>query len=84
MGRQWHAGHAVAALPAQLLSQAQLGPTSPFHKQTLLLNSAAAVMTEAFQAIWAVHTSDGVPLRTAAFVVAIRRVAQARLARGFD
>lgn len=41
-------------------------------------------MTEAFASIWAVATRDAIPLRTAAFVVAVERVAKARLARGFD
>ena len=41
-------------------------------------------MTDAFAAIWEVAQRDSIPLRTAAFVVAVRRVVQARLARGFD
>lgn len=41
-------------------------------------------MTEAFQGIWALHQRDGICLRTAAFAIAIKRVTQARLGRGFD
>ena len=43
-----------------------------------------AVMVDAFQAIWELHTSDGIPLRTAAFVKALQRVTRARVHRGFD
>lgn len=41
-------------------------------------------MTDAFQGVWNVHANDGLPLRTAAFVVALRRVTRARIHRGFD
>ncbi|KAG2487515.1 hypothetical protein HYH03_013933 [Edaphochlamys debaryana] len=41
-------------------------------------------MTDAFAALWAVHREMGVPLRTAAFVVALQRVTRAEIHRGFD
>ncbi|KAL4443499.1 hypothetical protein ABPG75_011236 [Micractinium tetrahymenae] len=41
-------------------------------------------MTEAFRGIWEVATRERLPLRTAAFVIALQRVAQARANRGFD
>lgn len=44
----------------------------------------APAMTEAFRGIWEVACSKGLPLRTAAFVIALQRVAQARANRGFD
>ena len=43
-----------------------------------------AVMVDAFQAIWELHTEDKIPLRTAAFVKALQRVTRARVHRGFD
>ena len=43
-----------------------------------------AVMVDAFQAIWELHTADKIPLRTAAFVKALQRVTRARVHRGFD
>jgi glutamate dehydrogenase (NAD(P)+) len=42
------------------------------------------VMTEAFAGIWEVHEKNKLPLRTAAFVVALQRVTRARVHRGFD
>lgn len=47
-------------------------------------SSAPAVMIEAFEAIWELHTEDKIPLRTAAFVKALQRVTRARVHRGFD
>ncbi len=44
----------------------------------------AAVMTDAFRAIWDIHETDGLPLRTCAFVKALQRVTRARIHRGFD
>ena len=41
-------------------------------------------MTSAFADIWAVHTDDKLPLRSAAFVKALQRVTRARIHRGFD
>ncbi|KAL6745631.1 glutamate dehydrogenase [Haematococcus lacustris] len=41
-------------------------------------------MTDAFAAIWAISKSKGIPLRTAAFVVALQRVTRAEIHRGFD
>ncbi|KAG2429688.1 hypothetical protein HYH02_013946 [Chlamydomonas schloesseri] len=41
-------------------------------------------MTDAFAALWAVHKEMHVPLRTAAFVVALQRVTRAEVHRGFD
>ena len=41
-------------------------------------------MTDAFAAIWAIHTERKVPLRTAAFMKALQRVTQAEVHRGFD
>ena len=40
------------------------------------------ILTGAFAHIWAVHEEHRVPLRTAAFIVACRRVLQARAERG--
>ena len=42
------------------------------------------VMTDAFESIWELHESSNLPLRTAAFVVALQRVTRARVHRGFD
>lgn len=41
-------------------------------------------MTDAFKAIWDIHTECKIPLRTAAFVKALQRVTRAELHRGFD
>lgn len=41
-------------------------------------------MADAFAALWAVHKEMNVPLRTAAFVVALQRVTRAEVHRGFD
>ncbi|KXZ45580.1 hypothetical protein GPECTOR_53g166 [Gonium pectorale] len=41
-------------------------------------------MTDAFAALWAVHREMAVPLRTAAFIVALQRVTRAEVHRGFD
>lgn len=41
-------------------------------------------MTEAFSEIWKVHLETKLPLRTAAFVVALSRVTRARIHRGFE
>ena len=41
-------------------------------------------MTDAFAAIWEIHATKKIPLRTAAFVKALQRVTQAELHRGFD
>ena len=41
-------------------------------------------MTDAFHAIWDIHTERKVPLRTAAFIKALQRVTQAEIHRGFD
>jgi hypothetical protein len=43
-----------------------------------------AVMTDAFRGIWELSQQDGIPLRTAAFAIALQRVLRARLNRGFD
>jgi len=42
------------------------------------------VMVDAFQAIWAIHKERSIPLRTAAFTLALQRVTRAHLHRGFD
>ena len=42
------------------------------------------VMVDAFQAIWAIHKERNIPLRTAAFTLALQRVTRAHLHRGFD
>lgn len=42
------------------------------------------VMTEAFHSIWAIHKERNIPLRTAAFTLALQRVTRAHLHRGFD
>ena len=39
-------------------------------------------MDLAFQRVWEIHKKDGVDLRTAAYMVAVRRVAEAARARG--
>ena len=41
-------------------------------------------MTDAFAAIWAKVKGSQLPLRTAAFVLALERVTQAHIHRGFD
>ena len=41
-------------------------------------------MTAAFADLWRVSKEKGLPLRTAAFVVALERVHRAHLQRGFD
>lgn len=41
-------------------------------------------MTDAFERIWDVHTTQKVPLRTAAYIIALRSVTQATMIRGFD
>lgn len=40
-------------------------------------------MTDAFAAIWSVHKAHKVPLRTAAFMLALQRVSTAAVQRGF-
>ncbi|EFN57943.1 hypothetical protein CHLNCDRAFT_34336 [Chlorella variabilis] len=42
------------------------------------------VMTDAFRAIWQLSQRDSIPLRVAAFAIALERVMQARMNRGFD
>jgi glutamate dehydrogenase (NADP+) len=41
-----------------------------------------ARMTSAFDAVWAVHEGEGLPLRDAAYAVALRRLEEAMLAEG--
>lgn len=41
-------------------------------------------MTDAFAAIWKISQEKKIPLRTAAFVVALQRVTRAEIHRGFD
>ena len=41
-------------------------------------------MTDAFKRIWDVHQLQKLPLRTAAYVNAMRSVVQATMIRGFD
>lgn len=41
-------------------------------------------MTASFEDVWRVASEKGLPLRTAAFVVALQRVTRAHLHRGFD
>jgi glutamate dehydrogenase (NAD(P)+) len=40
------------------------------------------VMKKAFEEVWKVHTDEGVPLRTAAYMVALGRVVKAKKLRG--
>lgn len=42
------------------------------------------VMVESFQSIWNIHKERNIPLRTAAFTLALQRVTRAHLHRGFD
>ena len=42
------------------------------------------VMTDSFRSIWRIHKDNALPLRTAAFVLALQRVTRARIHRGFD
>ena len=42
------------------------------------------VMVESFQSIWGIHKERNIPLRTAAFTLALQRVTRAHLHRGFD
>ena len=41
-------------------------------------------MTDAFAGIWDVHTQKQIPLRVAAFHIALQRVTRALMNRGFD
>ena len=41
-------------------------------------------MTDAFKRIWDVHQLQKLPLRTAAYVIALQSVVQATMIRGFD
>eukprot|EP00798_Chlamydomonas_sp_ICE-L_P016585 gene16585-22821_t len=41
-------------------------------------------MTEAFAGVWECHKEKNVPLRTAAFIIALQRVTRAEVHRGFD
>ncbi len=41
-------------------------------------------MTDAFAGVWDVHTSKRIPLRVAAFYIALQRVTRAHMNRGFD
>ena len=41
-------------------------------------------MTDAFAGVWDVHTSKHIPLRVAAFYIALQRVTRAHMNRGFD
>ncbi len=41
-------------------------------------------MTDAFHSIWTTHKQKNIPLRVAAFVVALQRVTRAEIHRGFD
>lgn len=41
-------------------------------------------MTEAFASVWRTADEQRLPLRTAAFVIALQRVMKARQDRGFD
>ena len=41
-------------------------------------------MTDAFKRMWDVHQLQKLPLRTAAYVIAMRAVVQATMIRGFD
>ena len=41
-------------------------------------------MTDSFAAIWDVHKDKNIPLRVAAFHVALQRVTRAHVHRGFD
>ncbi|KAF5834407.1 glutamate dehydrogenase [Dunaliella salina] len=41
-------------------------------------------MTDAFQGMWDIHQARKIPLRTAAFALALEKVTQAEVHRGFD
>lgn len=41
-------------------------------------------MTESYAAIWKIHKERKLPLRTAAFYLALQRVTRAHIHRGFD
>ena len=41
-------------------------------------------MTESFRDLWEISTSENLPLRTSAFVLALQRVTRARVHRGFE
>ena len=41
-------------------------------------------MTDAFEGVWDIHKTRRLPLRTAAYVLALRRVTRAHMHRGFD
>ncbi len=40
------------------------------------------VLHRAFDAMWQIHSDEGVPLRTAAYILALRRIAEARESQG--
>ena len=40
------------------------------------------ILHRAFDAMWQIHSDEGVPLRTAAYILALRRIAEARKSQG--
>ena len=56
----------------------------PLPSLSLSLSPFASVMTDAFRGIWELAARDALPLRVAAFAIALQRVMQARMNRGFD
>ena len=42
------------------------------------------VMVESFEKVWNIHKERNIPLRTAAFTLALQRVTRAHIHRGFD
>ena len=56
--------------------------SSFFWDETEIANRMERILVDAFAHVWNVHREHRVPLRTAAFIVACRRVLQARADRG--
>lgn len=70
---------AAPASPARGLPRCRALPSPSLPRRKL-----DRKMTDAFAALWGVHREMAVPLRTAAFVVALQRVTRAEVHRGFD
>jgi len=73
--------------PSPLLSSplpARLPETLPLSNSNEKRKRLDKTMTAAFEDVWRVASEKGLPLRTAAFVVALQRVTRAHLHRGFD
>jgi hypothetical protein len=83
-GERWVQAFGLSSMSRQASSAPLLSAQPPPAAAFLACPVCPAVMTEAFQGIWQLASKDGLPLRTAAFAIALQRVARARLHRGFD